>query len=335
VKHDLTYAVFAQGTWDTSAVTNIEGLSLTLGGRYTWSKHKLHPLPTDLYFGAEEEQVTFKKPSWQVGLEYQVNSNVLVYLEQRGSWRSGGFNGTAPPVPLPGTEGGNMFLPETVKDVEVGTKFRGDIAGVPLRFSLAAYHSWVKDVQRVEYVNVPFQGQTVLAGLTANIPAGKVAGVEMDLDVHPAEWLRIGGNAAYTDAKFTDNVSVIFTQTQVFGPYPDTPKFAGTLFTELTFANPAGPVSLRVDVYKQTKQYFSSQNDALVPGTELPGYTLLGARLEWRDVMGSPLTLAAYGKNLTDRFYFVGGLAQGGAFGINGAAMGVPRMYGAQATYRF
>ena len=28
-------------------------------------------------------------------------------------------------------------------------------------------------------------------------------------------------------------------------------------------------------------------------------------------------------------------IAQGGAFGINGAAMGVPRMYGAQATYDF
>ena len=52
-------------------------------------------------------------------------------------------------------------------------------------------------------------------------------------------------------------------------------------------------------------------------------------------VFGSGLTLSAYGKNLTNKFYFVGGLAQGGAFGINGAAMGVPRMYGVQASYEF
>jgi iron complex outermembrane receptor protein len=96
-----------------------------------------------------------------------------------------------------------------------------------------------------------------------------------------------------------------------------------------------GAVVLRGDVYNQGKQYFSSQNDYLVPGTGLPGYTLLGARLDWRDVFNTKLTLSAYGKNLTDRFYFVGGLAQGGAFGINGAAMGVPRMYGVQASYSF
>ena len=96
-----------------------------------------------------------------------------------------------------------------------------------------------------------------------------------------------------------------------------------------------GPFSARLDVYKQTVQYFSSQNDGLVPGTQLPGYALLGARVEWRNVFGSKLTLAAFGKNLTDKFYFVGGLAQGGAFGINAAAMGVPRMYGGQATYEF
>lgn len=335
VKHDLTYAFYAQGTWDTSSVTQVEGLSFTLGGRYTWERDKLRQLPTDIYAGAPEEEATYHKPSWQVGLEYQATPEWLMYVEQRGSWRSGGFNGTAPPVPAPGTSGGNEFLPETIWDVELGTKFAGSPAGIPLRLNLAAYYSHIKDVQRVEYVNIPFEGQTVLAGLTANIPAGRVQGVELDFDVRPLNWLRFGGNAAFTDAVFTDNVSVIFGQRQVFGPYPDSPRFAGTLFTEATVPTPAGAVSARVDVYNQTEQFFSSQNDGLVPGTRLPGYTLLGARLEWRNVFGSKLTLAAFGKNLTDKFYFVGGLAQGGAFGINAAAMGVPRMYGGQATYEF
>jgi len=335
VKHDLTYAFYAQGTWDTSSLTHVNGLSFTLGGRYTWEHDKLNALPTDLYAGADEERASYNKPSWQVGLEYQIDPQLLVYVEQRGSWRSGGFNGTAPPVPAPGTAGGNEFLPETIRDVEVGTKFAGDPGGVPLRVNLAAYYSRIKNVQRVEYVNIPYQGQTVLAGLTANIPEGRVQGVELDFDVRPLHWLRFGGNAAFTDAVFTDNVSVIFGQRQVFGPYPDSPRWAGTIFTEATVPTAVGPFSARVDVYKQTAQFFSSQNDGLVPGTELPGYALLGARVEWRNVLGSKLTLAAFGKNLTDKFYFVGGLAQGGAFGINAAAMGVPRMYGGQATYEF
>lgn len=335
VKHDLTYAFYAQGTWDTSSVTHVDGLSFTLGGRYTWERDKLHALPTDIYAGAPEESAEYHKPSWQVGLEYQVTPQLLMYLEQRGSWRSGGFNGTAPPVQAPGTSGGNEFLPETIRDVEIGTKFAGEAGGVPLRVNLAAYYSHVTDVQRVEYVNIPYQGNTVLAGLTANIPAGRVQGVELDFDVRPLHWLRFGGNAAFTNAVFTDNVSVIFGQRQVFGPYPDSPRWAGTVFSEATVPTPLGAFAARVDVYDQTEQYFSSQNNGLVPGTRLPGYALLGARLEWRNVLGSKLTLAAFGKNLTDRFYFVGGLAQGGAFGINAAAVGVPRMYGGQATYEF
>jgi iron complex outermembrane receptor protein len=334
-EYDTTYAVFAQGTYDTSSFTHLEGLSFTLGGRYTWAKHKQENLENDAYFGGPEERISFSKPSWQVGLEYQVTPNVLVYVEHRGSWRSGGFNGTAPPVPLPGTQGGNVFLPETVKDVELGTKFHGEFAGIPVRLNVAAYQSWVRQVQRVEYVNVPYQGSVVLAGLTANIPAGRVKGIEADADLRLTNWLRVGANAAFTDAKFTDNVSVIFTQTQVFGPYPDSPRFAGTVYGEVTVPTGAGPVSLRADVYHQTEQYFSSQNDGLVPGTKLDGYTLLGAHLDWHSVFGSGLTLSAYGKNLTNKFYFVGGLAQGGAFGINGAAMGVPRMYGVQASYEF
>jgi iron complex outermembrane receptor protein len=332
---DLTYAFYAQGTYDTSDITHIDGLSFTLGGRYGWDKDRLEHNPTDLYYGLPDEAATYDKPSWQVGLEYQVNTRWLVYLEQRGSWRSGGFNGTAPAVDAPANAGGNEFLPETVRDVEIGSKFAGEAAGIPVRLNVAAYYSHINNVQRVEYVNVPYQGQSVLAGLTANIPDGKVDGVEMDFDIRPWHWLRIGGNAAFTDAEFTNNVSVIFGQREVFGPFPDSPKWAGTVFGEATAPTPAGPVMMHVDVYKQTYQYFSSQNSGVVPGTQLPGYALLGARLEWRNVFGSKLTLAAFGKNLTDKFYFVGGLAQGGAFGINGAAMGVPRMYGAQATYDF
>jgi iron complex outermembrane receptor protein len=334
--HDLTYAAFAQGTWNTVDLTHVDHLNLTIGGRYGGDNVKLRQLPTDVYYGlAPEEKNSFKKPSWQVGLEYQATPNLLLYVEQRGSWRSGGFNGTAPPVEKFGSQGGNEFKPETVRDVEVGVKFAGDLGGVPTRINLAAYDSWIKEIQRVEYVNVPFNGGIVLAGLTANIPAATVKGVELDADFKLTNWLRVGGNFAYTDAKFTDNVSVIFTQVQVFGPFPDTPKFAGTVYGEVTIPTKGGDVAIRTDVYHQTSQFFSSQNNGAVPDTELAGYTLLGAHIDWRHVFGSNLTLSAYGKNLTDKFYFTGGLAQGGAFGLNGATLGVPRMYGAQATYKF
>jgi iron complex outermembrane recepter protein len=334
--YDTTYAGFAQGTWNTVDLTHVDQLNVTIGGRYGGDNVKIRQLPTDVYYGlSPEEKDTFRKPSWQVGVEYQATKNLLLYVEQRGSWRAGGFNGTAPPVDKVGSQGGNEFEPETVKDVEVGVKFAGNLGSVPTRINLAVYDSWLKQIQRTEYVNVPFDNGIVLAGLTANIPAGTVKGIELDTDFKLNNWLRVGGNVAYTDAVFTENVSTIFTQVQVFGPYPDSPRFAGTIFGEVTIPTTVGEVALRTDFYSQTYQYFSSQNDGVVPDTKLPGYGLLGAHLDWRRVYGSNWTLSAFGKNLTDKFYFTGGLAQGGAFGANGATMGVPRMYGAQATYKF
>jgi iron complex outermembrane recepter protein len=37
----------------------------------------------------------------------------------------------------------------------------------------------------------------------------------------------------------------------------------------------------------------------------------------------------------TDKGYYVGGLAQGAAFGSNSALPGIPRMYGMELNYKF
>jgi iron complex outermembrane recepter protein len=96
-----------------------------------------------------------------------------------------------------------------------------------------------------------------------------------------------------------------------------------------------GAMSVRGELYSQTNEYFSSQNSSASPGTSLPGYTLLNFRFDWHNVAQSNLNVSAFVKNATDKGYYVGGLAQGAAFGSNSALPGVPREYGLELNYKF
>lgn len=96
-----------------------------------------------------------------------------------------------------------------------------------------------------------------------------------------------------------------------------------------------GDLSLRGEVYGQTAQYFSNTADSIGPGTRLPGYTLLHARLDWADIAGSNFSAALFAKNLTDEAYFVGGMTLAAALGHNAAAVGEPRTYGLEISFKY
>lgn len=144
-------AAYAQGTYDLSSLTGINGLKATAGLRYTWETDGLsYPVdPHALLSGGAAESKRFSNPSWQAGLEYKIRPELLLYVVQRGSWRSGGFNGYSPSNPTLAQFDGNEFLPEKTHDVEVGAKFRGAVMGAPSVFNIALYNQWITDIQRV------------------------------------------------------------------------------------------------------------------------------------------------------------------------------------------
>jgi iron complex outermembrane recepter protein len=331
---DATQAVYMQGTYALGELTGINGLSATAGYRYSWEQIHFNQLPLSQNFGAPKESANFSDPSWQDGLEYQVNPNLLVYVENRGSWRGGGFNGAAPPVLATASGGGNLFLPETTHDVEVGVKYQGTgLFGRPTLLNIAVYNQWVSNIQRVVYLTI----NGTVSAVTANIPSAVVRGVEIDGKSSLTDWLEIGGNVAFTDAEFTAASVDLFSQVSTFGPFPDTPRVSGSAFALVRLPTPdyIGAMSIRGEVYAQTNQYFSSQNSSASPGTSLPGYALLNFRFDWHNVAQTNLNVSAFVKNATDKGYYVGGLAQGAAFGSNSALPGVPREYGLELNYKF
>lgn len=327
-------AIYLQGTYSLT-----DQLRLTAGYRYTHEEVTIEQLSQAAFYqesGYEQSQDdSFSKPSWEVGVEYDVNADILTYLKTRGSFRSGGFNGSALPIDADATGGGNKFKEETVRDVEAGLKYQGYVLNRPARVNLALYKEWVKDVQRIEFPLPP--GYTASIAVTANVPEMVVKGAELEASFMPAEWLELGIATAYTDAEFTDNKVTLFDVEYSYAPVANTPKKTWSVWGQIDFPlDPnLGEVAFRTELYGQDSMYFSNTADSITPDTELPSYRLVNARLSWNNVMKSQFSAALFGKNLADEEYFVGGMPLGASLGHNAAAVGEPRTYGVEVAYRF
>lgn len=333
-----TLAPYAQGTYDLSDLTGINGLSITAGMRYTVEKVRITRQPRDIYIANPQpgfvlvpQSQQFKKWSWQFGVQEQLD-NVLLYAVTRRSFRSGGFNSIAPPLPGFGNEGGSEYRAEVATDVELGAKFRGDIGGAPVRLNIAGYNLWVEDIQRVTYALI----RGTPSAITVNVPKARVTGIEADLSISPTSWLKIGGSVNYAKGRFTSNlVRVAGGPPVAFGPYPDLPELSGTAFAQVTVpVQGTTTISARGDFYGQTKTYFSSAQKALNPGAVLPGYALADFRLAVQDEEAG-WSLAANLKNAFNRVYYVGGLPFESVFALNAAVPGAPRTFLVQADFRF
>jgi iron complex outermembrane receptor protein len=328
-------AAYAQFTYALA-----DDLNITAGGRWTWEKStytpkdrvpgSYDPLQDDANtsLGITGGTLKANKPSWNLSIDYKLTPSLLVYAAQRGSWRTGGFNGTASSTDANGTPIPNSFKPETTYDFEVGTKFNGRVADMPATLNIAAYDQYIKNVIRAIYLGV--------AAVSGNVEQARVRGIEADASIRPAPWLQIGGTIAYTDAKYTKNTATVGNTIVFFGPYGDVPKWSGSAFGRVEHELSDGSViSLRGDIYKQSSFYYSNASATILPATKIDGYSLVDARVEWAKIGGSQVSIAAYAKNLTNEKYNTGGFALGAVNAINSVLPGLPRMYGVEANIEF
>ena len=334
---DRTEAAYAQATYDLGAV-GLEGFSLTTGYRYTWEQIQLKYLSRDTFNSkAPHDSITFSNPSWTAGLSYQATDALMLYVQGRRSWRTGGFNGVAPPIRGTAAVGGYLYYPEFTKDVEVGAKFSGRIFNRPTRINFAAFKQWIDNAQRAEYPIHPITGTSFAA--TTNVPQATIEGIELDGSFEPTDWLQLGMAGTLTYAKFVEgkNQVLIFGQNFIFGPYADTPRASGALYASVRLPAPEawGSMKFRADLYAQTGMYFSQNANQLTPNTKIPGYGLVNLGYDWKEVFGSKVSVSAFAKNLLQKEYYSGGLSIAASLGANSGAIGQPRMYGFEVSYDF
>jgi iron complex outermembrane receptor protein len=277
------------------------------------------------------QQFTTNKPSWQFGVQEQLNSDLLLYAVTRRSFKDGGYNIAAPPNVGLGSEGGNRFLPETATDVELGLKYQGLLAELPTRFNIALYDEWVLNQQHVAYALLSGS----LASVTVNVPKARVEGVETDGQIGLTSWLKVGATMDFTDAVFVDNVGSVLGQVTVFGPYPDSARWSGSLYADAAIPLPNNlTFSVHGDAFDQSGTYFSPTFNTLNPGTHLPGYAtanfwigLENAKRGW--------SVSANVKNAFNHVYYVGGVGDASLAGVNTAIPGAPRTWSVEVRYKF
>jgi iron complex outermembrane recepter protein len=332
---NTTYAGYAQGTYQL----NDSGLAATVGVRYTSEKVRKilaandgqagNCLANPAVFSCDQSR-TFKRLSWQFGLQDQVNSNLLIYAVTRRAYKSGGFNGSVQPKIGFANVGGDSFLAESLTDAELGMKFNGDVGGVPFRLNLAGYYNWIKNSQRAAYGIV--NGSP--AALTVNVPKGTTYGIETDLQIRPAQWLAVGGTFNYTKAKFgADNVFVNGGN-QIFDQVPDTAKASGTFFADVSVPL-SGSISglLHGDVYAQSKTFISPRS-ANNFGTVIGGYAITNFRAGIEDKEAG-WSLIANLKNAFKKVYYSGGIPTGEIYQINVLTPAEPRTFTLEARFKF
>lgn len=315
-------------------------LTVNVGGRYTWvtvgiTQNAGNVFGVDPLSPAATQEQKLSAPAWTFNLQYQINPSNMIYFAQRGSFRSGNLNGTVAPFtdPLTGRSA-NFFKNEYVHDFEVGYKFNGHIGNVPAQLNIAAYDVIVKDAQHALYAIVGGNP----AGFTVNVPQSVTKGVEVDGNFGLTRWLDLGFNMAYTDARYTQNIVPIpFVGTLPVDTYPDSPKWSGSvnMTVKLPVPENVGSMDLRADFYGQTHTFFSSTNGTSTPGTRLEGYSTVGLRFGWNEIMKSRVSAAVYVRNLGDRLYYIAGYALGASSGLNTAYPGEPRTIGAELSVKF
>lgn len=343
VTTNKTVAAYAQGTLDLGEILGAQGVAITMGGRYSKEDVKFLHNGTDVWVVSPPPAgVTFTNPlkdsfnqfSWSLGLQYQASDDLFLFANSRRSFRSGGFNFYAPPVDEFGDQGGGgaEFREEQATDAEIGVKFKGRIGSAPIRANLTVYKMWIKNIQRSNFVSVFGQ----LAGITVNVPEAQIKGIELDGEIQPTSWLTAGGALNYTDAKFTKNVVSVPNNPSVnFGPYPDTPKWSGSFYTQVKV--PVGKdfdLAVRGDFYAQSKAYYSSTAATLNPGAVNAGYHTidLGVTL---DDKARGWHLSGRVKNLTDERYAIGGVAYKSLLAMNTILPASPRTYQIEVGYKF
>lgn len=364
-----SYAAFIHGDYNLGSI--IDGLSASGGLRYTRDEKEIvyrnlsyrgtNPTAfTCVLTGSVQSspdrrlcslpaKQTSSEVTYDLSLNYRVSSDFLVYVAHRSGYRAGGFNQT----PLPSSPATRTYLPEFVKDYELGFKSDIRLGSVPTRLNLAAYHQSYSDIQRSQSTQNPTGG---LTSQIINAAAAKIDGLEAELTMRPTPDLTVSATYAYVDARntaWTDLYVAAGTVKQVDisdSPFSFLPKhqYSVSVAYRLPVAEKVGDITFTGIFNGQsdrTDQEIFTTNcgpdgrylQCLNRWTEepLPPFSLLNLRLDWNRVANSAVDFSLFVNNVTDRVYASTNINNVAALGTVSRGLGAPRMYGLQVRVNF
>ena len=340
-----TYSFFAQTYFDLS-----DRLRLQAGLRYTSEEQDFYTTVSN-FFGtrgyAEEFQgegsnrtpgtyevfvgdVPVKKgESWnnvggKLGLDFQVNEDVMVYGSYARGFKSGGFVGR---IVIP--EDSGPFDEEYVDTYEVGIKT--ELLDRSLRLNVAAFFNQYDDMQLANiYFTEDALGNTVNGNTILNAANAETSGMELDILWMPTDNLRINAALGLLDAEYKEflyGADQIDLSGQVLQNAPETTANLGLQYT-------AQIQHLELSTSIQYK-YVSKKWDGNIvnsPRSEVQPTNLVDVNVDLSDP-NSNWSLGIWAMNITDERYISNSFVAAGVVGL--VDYQPPRTYGMTLSLRF
>ena len=255
--------------------------------------------------------------SWRVGLDYKVNSDVLLYANVSRGYKAGSF----PSLSVATYTGLLPVTQESVTAFEGG--FKASLADRKVQFNGAAFY--------YDYRNKQIRGKlvdTVFGALDAliNIPKSRLFGAEVDVTVRPVAGLSINAAVTYLSSKITANPPLsrrynIYGQLDDFvgDPLPFTPKWSGVVNADYRHEMKSGG-----SAFAGVTVSARSKSDAVIGANRIPfpysaashtrpdlagnvfnikGYTTVDARIGYEAADGAWKAML-WGKNVFNKYYW-------------------------------
>lgn len=315
-------ALFAQASFAAT-----DRLKLTGGLRYTWDSRTLDqsaPAAQQRFLSRD-----FRKFNWSATVDYQLNDDLLAFAKVSTGYKSGGFNARS-------VDSG--FLPETVTAYEIG--FKSDLLDRRLRINGSIFYNRQDDLQVQQFR----AGSGGAQSITTNAGKADFKGVELEVSAVPVDGLMLYANGSYIDRNYkkfivrdpVSNDLVDIADRAKFNYTASTTAAAGAEYKFPPFS--FGRLSVRADYNYQSKRYFNVSELGTPHYRDIVagGRGLLDARIALSDIRmgGGELTVALFGKNITDKKYRVSGI-DFGSLGFAGNSYGDPMTWGIDAKVAF
>jgi iron complex outermembrane receptor protein len=271
--------------------------------------------------------------SWtpKVSIEYQIDSDYMVYASASRGFKSGGWNGR------PTDEGGiQTYEEEFVWAYEVG--FKTDWWNNRIRLNGAAYFNDYSDIQLVSSQADPETG--VMRIVTENGGDAEIMGFELEITALPLPELRLSAGVGTLDFEYTDfarpNCAVAplgtsCTRLEEGNVLPQAPELTFNLSAQyMVSLTNAAKVLLQGDYYYVDKFYVDPFN---VEAIAAPSSEMINMRIAYV-APDDKWEVAAFVTNLTDEINIVNGF-EVEAFGARAVTYSRPREWGLSVKYQY
>jgi outer membrane receptor protein involved in Fe transport len=309
------YAAFVNGTVYLS-----ERFDVTAGFRHSRINQRSNSLFSGELYGlpgsTERDDTSSREnaDTYQAGARWRPTTGLMLYLRAASGYRPGGAR-SLPPGTSPDLK--PFFVSDSIWSYEAGIKTHA--LGGRLTFDADVFRIDWSDIQALVYISG--------IGVTGNGGTARSQGGEVQASFMPMKGLILSGNAAYTDAKFTQDAPEILKVKGELIPY--IPKWTAT--ADLGYA-----CELENDMRAQvgaTYVYRGSTLDSFAEPYNLPGYSSVDIRsgIELKN-----FSVNLYVNNLTNK-RAITSTAQGYYTAFNPFIVNVnqPRTYGLRFSQKF